>query len=286
MEHSNPESSNASQKVPQLFPAALLSTQNIALLSFLVSLLIVAIIAFSSKRRSKLRGNTLLLVGPPDAGKTAILSRLVYGQALQTHTSLQANSSIVALSTPQKNIRVVDIPGHPRIRDQFREHLDDAKVIAFMVDVSTVSRNGAVVAEHLHNILHTLSSLPPSQTLPTVIILAHKCDLLNTGSQANAAADSLAINRVKSVLERELEKRRASQSGVGVEGLGAEGETSEMGGLDCNGPVGGAFKFSDWEGGEISFIGTSAKVSKAAEGSEKAVDDGLLALREWLDENM
>ncbi|KAG5636201.1 hypothetical protein H0H81_008871, partial [Sphagnurus paluster] len=198
-----------------------------------------------------------------------------------------ANSSVVALSAPNKTIRVVDIPGHPRIRDQFQEHLNDAKAVAFVVDASTVSRNGAVVAEHLHNILHTLTSLPPSQTPPSLVILAHKCDLLNTGSQAHAAADNLAISRVRSVLERELEKRRASQTGgVGVEGLGEEGEKSEMGGLDCNGPAGSVFKFADWEGGEISFIGTSAKVAQEIEDPEKSEVDGLLALREWLDQNM
>ncbi|KAG6906096.1 hypothetical protein DXG01_015952 [Tephrocybe rancida] len=263
------------------------NTQAIALLSFVFALLLISIFVIVGKKRSKSRGNALLLVGPPDAGKTAILSALVYGVALPTHTSLQSNSAAVELSSPKKTIRVVDIPGHPRIRDQFREHLDDAKVIAFVVDASTVSRNGAVVAEHLHNILHTLTSLPPSQTLPSLVVLAHKHDLLNTGSLATTSASSLALNRVKTVLERELEKRRASQSGgVGVEGLGAEGEKSEMGGLDCTGPAGGAFRFEDWEGGDISFVGTSVEAAKVSEDPEKSDDDGLAALRDWLNETM
>ncbi|KAF8077587.1 P-loop containing nucleoside triphosphate hydrolase protein [Lyophyllum atratum] len=287
MEHSNsPGSSSTGQKAPQILPTILLSTQNIALLSVVVALLSIALITVFSRRRSKARGSALLLVGPPDGGKTTILSTLIYGQALQTHTSLQTNSSVVELSS-KKNIRVVDIPGHPRIRDQFREYLDDAKAIAFVVDASTVSRNAAMIAEHLHNILHTITSLPPSQTLPSLVILAHKRDLLNAGSQGNAAADSLAVNRVKTVLERELEKRRASQTGgVGVEGLGEEGEKSEMGGLDCSGPAGGGFEFAEWEGGEISFIGTSAKVQKATADPEKIGDDGLSSFFEWLDESM
>ncbi|KAG6889964.1 hypothetical protein C0992_003444 [Termitomyces sp. T32_za158] len=180
---------------------------------------------------------------------------------------------------------VADIPGHPRIRDQFEEHLDDAKAIAFVVDASTVSRNGALVAEHLHSIFHTLSCRPPSQNTPSLIILAHKCDLLNAGSQANMTSDILAVNRVRSVLERELEKRKASQKGgVGVEKLGAEDEQSDMGGLDCNGPPGDPFKFSEWEGGEVSFVGTSAKISRATDHPEKTGGDGLASLREWLDE--
>ncbi|KAG6862612.1 hypothetical protein C0993_002375, partial [Termitomyces sp. T159_Od127] len=188
-----------------------------SLLAFIAAILLIAVYVAFSKQRSRSRGSALLLIGPPDAGKTAILSQLVYGQALQTHTSLQINSSLVNLSTPKKSIRVIDIPGHPRIRDQFREHLDDAKAIAFVVDASTVSRNGAVVAEfvtftlsnevdlqlsrHLHSILHTLACLPPSQNPPSLIILAHKYDLLNAGSQANMTSDVLAVNRVRSVLE-------------------------------------------------------------------------------------
>ncbi|RDB22139.1 Signal recognition particle receptor subunit beta [Hypsizygus marmoreus] len=288
MGHTNPSgTAESGHGDPEVIPAApLLNPQNLAVLAFILALISVAIFAVFSRRRSKSRGNALLLVGPPDAGKTAILSKLVYGQALQTHTSLQPNSSVIALPSAKKNIRIVDIPGHPRIRDQFREYLDDAKVIAFVVDASSVSRNGAVVAEHLHNVLHTIISLPPSQTLPTLIILAHKSDLLNTNSTAGAG-DSLAINRVRTVLERELEKRRVSQSGgVGVEGLGAEGEKSEMGGLDCNSPAGSAFKFADWEGGEVAFIGTSVKIGKVPEDAEKVGDDGLASLREWLDDNM
>ena len=62
--------------------------------------------------------------------------------------SLQANSTVVALSA-SKTLRVVDVPGHPRIRDQFRDHLGIAKAIVFVVDASTISRNGHAVAEYV-----------------------------------------------------------------------------------------------------------------------------------------
>lgn len=75
----------------------------------------------------------------------------MYKQTLPTHTSLQSNSSIVELS-PSKTLRIVDVPGHPRVRDQFQEYLSDAKAIAFVVDTSTVSRNGAAVAEYARSI--------------------------------------------------------------------------------------------------------------------------------------
>jgi signal recognition particle receptor subunit beta len=120
--------------------------------------------------------------------------------------------------------------------------------------------------------------------LPSLLILAHKADLLK--ATAAASSETLAINRVKTILERELEKRRVSQSGgVGVEGLGEEGERTEMGGLECG--DGSAFKFDDWEGGEVVFLGTSVKVGKRAEAvDEKADMDGLLPLRQWIEDGV
>ena len=43
----------------------------------------------------------------------------------------------------------MDVPGHPRVREQFREYIADAKVIVFVVDASNVSRNGPIVAEYV-----------------------------------------------------------------------------------------------------------------------------------------
>ncbi|KAG6376471.1 hypothetical protein JVT61DRAFT_2464 [Boletus reticuloceps] len=181
--------------------------------------------------------------------------------------------------SPSKTLRVIDVPGHPRIRDQFREHLKDAKVVAFVVDCSTISRNGSVVAEHLHNVLHAITSLPPTHSIPTLLILAHKTDLLKMGASLSSASE-VAITRVRSILERELEKRRASQSGgVGVESLGAEGEGTEMDGLECS----GTFKFSEWEGGDVEFLSTWVKVG---EGKEESGKDALDDLKDWLSQHV
>ena len=93
---------------------------------------------------------------------------------------------------------------------------------------------------------------------------------------------------MKTILERELEKRRVAQTGgVGVEGLGEEGETTELGGLEC-GSDSASFKFDDWEGGDVVFLGTSArpgKSEKSGELNEKGSgEDGLSSLEEWLEE--
>jgi signal recognition particle receptor subunit beta len=231
-----------------------------------------------------------------DSGKTAIFSRLAYTHSLPTLTSLQTNSSTISLS-PSKNVRVVDVPGHPRIRGQCTEHLGDAKVLAFVVDSNTISRNGAAVAEHLHTILHSLTSLPPSQTPPQLLILCNKADMLGKNSTGSSTS-TLAINRVRTILERELEKRRVSTAGgVAVEGLGEDEKDGregqgEMGGLECGTDGNAPFRFEEWEGGEVMFLGTSAKPveggdeKKDADEKSEAEDGGLAELKDWLEENM
>ncbi|KAJ7174013.1 P-loop containing nucleoside triphosphate hydrolase protein [Mycena crocata] len=262
--------------------APMFTAQTLTVASLSLAVVCLAILVFFTRRKSKATGNLLLLVGPPDGGKTAILSTLAYDRTLPTHTSLQTNSSTVALPELKKALTVFDIPGHPRIRNQVNEYISDSKAIAFVVDASTISRHGPAVAEHLHIILNALTSLPPSQTLPSLLILAHKSDLLKSGTAASATPEALAVTRVKTILERELEKRRVSQSGgVNVEGLGEEGERTEMGGLECNGEK-GVFRFNDWEGGEVTFLGTSVKVGVV---DEKATSDGLSPLWQWMEEN-
>ncbi|EKM82434.1 hypothetical protein AGABI1DRAFT_111060 [Agaricus bisporus var. burnettii JB137-S8] len=271
---------------PQVIsPASTFTPQSLLLVSLVAALLCVAIAFFVNRRTSRSKGTDLLLVGAPDAGKTALLTALAYDQSLPTLTSMQTNSSVYSISS-NKSFLVVDIPGHPRIRTQVQEHLSSAKAIAFVVDASTISRNGAAVAEHLHTILHAITSLPPSQSLPSLLIVAHKADLLKAGTSVNQN-EPLAVTRVKTILERELEKRRASQSGgVGIEGLGAEDEKTEMGGLDCGNGT-NAFKFDDWEGGEVAFVSTFVRQAKPNSDDEKCdADGGLMDLRNWLADNM
>lgn len=142
--------------------------------------------------------------------------------------------------------------------------------------------------------MHALTTLPPSTTPPALLVLAHKADLLKPSASSTAAA--FAITRVRTVLERELEKRKASYAGgVGIEGLGeddgkgggAAGEGVVVGaeGLECEG--GGEFRFEKWEGGEVAFVGTSVRVGeKVNEDSDEKEghEDGLESLREWLRE--
>jgi signal recognition particle receptor subunit beta len=124
-------------------------------------------------------------------------------------------------------------------------------------------------------VLHTLVALPPSQKPPALAIVAHKADLLKA-PVGGAPASQLAVARVRTVLERELERRRTARAGgIGVEGTDAE--TEELGGLDGATP----FRFADWEGGAVDILGTS--VTAGASADDEKAEDGLAPLREWLE---
>ena len=140
------------------------------------------VITVLARRQSKSSRNTVLFVGVSDAGKTAILSsvsrqiatrypvggnqtqtsfesmvQLAFHEQPPTHASLQTNSSLITLPSAKQPIQALDIPGHPRIRVQYRDHFNDAKAVVFVADASTVSRNGAAVAEY---VLFSSYSLP------------------------------------------------------------------------------------------------------------------------------
>lgn len=99
------------------------------------------------RRRPTSKRSSVLILGPSDAGKTALHTTLAFGHALPSHTSIQANATLYTTPSPGRTLRLVDIPGHPRLRGQFTEYLADAAGIVFVVDAATVSRNGPVVAE-------------------------------------------------------------------------------------------------------------------------------------------
>lgn len=79
------------------------------------------------------------------------VSQLAFDQTLPTITSLQVNSAVIPTSQGKNQLCLVDIPGHPRLRGSFKDHLPDAKAIIFVVDVSTVTRFGKDVAEYVLN---------------------------------------------------------------------------------------------------------------------------------------
>lgn len=144
------------------------------------------------------------------------------------------------------------------------------------------------LGRHLHTVLHAITELPPSAHVPAVLVYATKADLVS--APASTDRQTVAADRVRNVLERELEKRRqTSVGGVGVEGLG-EAESSGgaiTGGLESSGD--GTFRFDVWEGGEITCGAGWTAVIRPDVGLTEKVDEkqggviGLDQLKSWLE---
>lgn len=142
-----------------------------------------------------------------------MLSQLVYGAAPATHTSMTLSSALVS----EKNVRLVDLPGHPRLRSHLlAQHLASAQGVAFFIDPATNASAASIqtTAEHLHILLGLLRTmeLKGARNIPPVLLLLSKSDTWTPiQKQRNQ-------ERVKSALERELEKRRKASAAAGAAG--------------------------------------------------------------------
>lgn len=123
--------------------------------------------------------SNVLFVGPSESGKTALFAKvssvltrlkqdklavgvfngadihqLTQDTLTQTHTSVLPSSTTVSLAPPSdpetsKPVRLVDLPGHPRLRDVVKSQLREADGVVFVVDVQGIVRNAGQVAEYV-----------------------------------------------------------------------------------------------------------------------------------------
>ncbi|GAA5947458.1 hypothetical protein JCM3765_001686 [Sporobolomyces pararoseus] len=231
------------------------------LLSLLVLLVFLLIALFSPKsakpisiKKARSGVRSVLLVGPLASGKTALFSRLVYGHAAQSFTSMEENEGVVKAKwgtsppTEEKTeekveeeeaavvlarpLHLVDIPGHPRLRTRsLAQFLPAADGIVFTIDAVSgfTGKNVRDAGEHLHVLLSLLSLLStrrPAAAMPPVLILLTKSDLLSSSSSTptKPKSPSLTLDRAKQSLARELERRRtASSAGMTSAGAKLEG---------------------------------------------------------------
>ncbi|XP_069114361.1 signal recognition particle receptor subunit beta-like isoform X1 [Argopecten irradians] len=133
-------------------------------------------ILLSVSRKGNIR-RTILLLGTCDAGKTLLFSRLVkkISDDVMTVTSMKANSGNYKVQNKNKSLRIVDIPGHERIRMQgLEQHKNTARGVVFVVDSGTLMKEVKEVAEYLYT---TLSDSVISKNAPPILIACTKSDL-------------------------------------------------------------------------------------------------------------
>jgi len=169
----------------------------VALAVVLLSILLLIVI----NRRRNLR-KTILIIGLCDSGKTLLFSQLIHKRHVDTHTSIKENSGTYQTKNGKKILRVVDLPGHERLRSRFVDYFrSSVRGIIFLVDSMTFQSQLKDVAGYLYSLLSEQ-------------IITHNCPalLVACNKQDNALAKSASL--IKSQLEKEMNTLRVTRSAM------------------------------------------------------------------------
>jgi hypothetical protein len=104
------------------------------------------------------RGKRAVIVGPCNAGKTALFHELTQGKQPPggTVASMQENEGQAgvrdASGKPAGSCRVVDVPGHDRLRHKLDAQLSDARCIVFVLDAVDITPHKTEAAEELFEV--------------------------------------------------------------------------------------------------------------------------------------
>ncbi|XP_023298210.2 signal recognition particle receptor subunit beta [Lucilia cuprina] len=161
------------------------------LVAMIVGFIAVALFVIFRKRSSARRD--FLLTGISEAGKSSIFMRILHDKFPETFTSIKENVEDYKLGA-----RLVDIPGHYRVREKcFEQYKKTAKGIIFVLDSVTIQKDIRDVADALYIMLTDSATLPCK-----FAVLCNKQDL--------ATAKSVQV--IKTSLEKEMNIIRDTRS--------------------------------------------------------------------------
>ncbi|KAJ8682824.1 hypothetical protein QAD02_018616 [Eretmocerus hayati] len=198
-------------------------TQLMAVIAAVVAV-IITLFLFALWRRKASVGHNVLLTGLCDAGKTLIYARLMHTKYVQTHTSVKEN--IGDAIEYNSSLKIVDIPGHERLRYKyFDKYKNSTKGLVFVIDSSSIQKDIRDVAEYLYTLL---SDPALSKNVP-VLILCNKQDqtLAKTSSVIKTLLEK-EINLLRVTKTSQLEATDASSSNVFLGKTGKDFEFSHL----------------------------------------------------------
>ena len=147
--------------------------------------------------------------------------QLKYGRVVPTQTSLSINSSTLNHASLEKQISIIDCPGHPRLQHLLRQRLqqNSPRGVILLIDAASVNKELNATANMVYS---TLLALPRPIH---VLIVANKSDLFT----------ALPVGKVRELLENEISSLKKTRD----DSMDDEEERTALGGTQ--------FKFDELE---------------------------------------
>ncbi|XP_015122486.1 signal recognition particle receptor subunit beta [Diachasma alloeum] len=182
---------------------------------------VLTIVAFIVWQRKKSVGRSVLITGLCDAGKTLLYARLIHSRFIETYTSAKENVDDIEIK--DNSLKIVDIPGHERLRYRiFDKYKSSARGLIFVIDSVTFQKDIRDVAEFLYTLLCD-SSLQKS--LPILVLCNKQDQALAKGCKVIRNLLEKELNLVRVTKSSQLEATDASSTNTF---LGKEGKDFEF----------------------------------------------------------
>ncbi|XP_033220433.1 signal recognition particle receptor subunit beta [Belonocnema kinseyi] len=183
--------------------------------------IILTLVLFAIWRRRKSVGRSVLITGLTDAGKTLLYSRLLHSKFVHTHTSIKENIGDIIINN--NSLRIVDIPGHERLRYKFFDkYKQTARAVIYVIDAVTFQKDLRDVAEFLYTLL---SSITHQRNIPILILCNKQDQTMAKGSAVIKTLLEKEMNLLRLTKSSQLEFTDASSSNIF---LGKEGKDFEF----------------------------------------------------------
>ncbi|GBE62682.1 signal recognition particle receptor beta subunit, putative [Babesia ovata] len=140
----------------------------------LIALFVCPALWLMSAFRASKTGPTVVMCGPSDAGKTALMVYLARGKHVESQTSQAVNT--ISLTTKRGAVTVIDTPGNFRLLPEAMKYIERATSLIFVVD-SADKHSFKMAAQQLVDIL---LNAKVAANDPSLLFVANKTDVLGS----------------------------------------------------------------------------------------------------------
>jgi len=202
-------------------------TMNMWLTVVLGAAIMFALYKFFNKAK-RVVGRTVLILGPMGVGKTTLFHKMCFNVDVESHTSMEPGTASICLpadadaktqdASASKPVDLVDVPGHPSIRQQVvRKYAPSIGGIVFVMDVQQLKSSAGAqkhvrdAAEFLYDIL---TDPMIDRIAPPILLMFNK----NDGKVAKKG--NVEVDDLKKMLEKELTNLKETRAAL--ESTGAD----------------------------------------------------------------